>query len=557
MKVLCATLWLIVLGLSTNIYAQPQQIKLVKDIDAGTNMSSFPQVLAALPDSSILFIANDYTHGSELWRSDGTVTGTYMVKDTYPGDAKSSVSNYSLHADNKVFFERVNAGLWVTDGTASGTSVIIPASQELRAGEMIWYKSTLYFVAWDNIAKEWDLWISDGTQAGTKKFKTICPNYTAEKASKFIVAMGKLFFVGSSDTYGDELWVTDGTNAGTYMVKDLYPDTGSGVLSGLHLYKSRLYFRGKESNKATYNIYSADTSSIRILKKINTEENSTAPLFQTPSDDMVIVNNRLMFCTTDTAGNVELWSTDGTDTGTHMMVDANGTIATSYPHFIGVVNNKLVFSAIGQNSVRKLWVSDGSSAGTYVISNVSTAVFRNSSTDIGSGEHKIGSVYDNIVYYLASDNVHGIELWRTDGTDTGTVMVEDFVTGRDGIATQQLYMHGKNLWLSISANSYGTELYLMDARLPLSVKNIINDKQDFATIYPNPNSGSFSVELNKSGFKNGYLKVTDINGRTIYDQSIAQGTQQLLVTLSNTPTGVYMVTVQLDSDVMTQSIVVQ
>src|SRR6202012_6225312 len=75
-------------------------------------------------------------------------------------------------------------------------------------------------------------------------------------------------------------------------------------------------------------------------------------------------------------------------------------------------------------------------------------------------------VYNNRVYFFADDNVHGAELWRSDGTDTGTVMVKDINTapgqgiidlpnfpfGQFAVANNLLFftaddgIHGAELW---------------------------------------------------------------------------------------------------------------
>jgi ELWxxDGT repeat protein len=41
--------------------------------------------------------------------------------------------------------------------------------------------------------------------------------------SNLVAAGGKVFFTASTPTTGTELWVSDGTNAGTRMVRDIWP----------------------------------------------------------------------------------------------------------------------------------------------------------------------------------------------------------------------------------------------------------------------------------------------------------------------------------------------
>jgi len=53
--------------------------------------------------STLYFVANDGTNGSELWKSDGTATGTVRVKDILPGTGSSSPS-YLTAIGGTVYF---------------------------------------------------------------------------------------------------------------------------------------------------------------------------------------------------------------------------------------------------------------------------------------------------------------------------------------------------------------------------------------------------------------------------------------------------------------------
>jgi ELWxxDGT repeat protein len=64
----------------------------VRVADIASGGSSFPRNLRNA-GGILIFTASDGVHGEELWRSDGTASGTRMVKDTDPGTKKP----YTVH----------------------------------------------------------------------------------------------------------------------------------------------------------------------------------------------------------------------------------------------------------------------------------------------------------------------------------------------------------------------------------------------------------------------------------------------------------------------------
>jgi ELWxxDGT repeat protein len=135
---------------------------MVKDINPGS-ASSYPGHLTDV-NGTLFFTANDGTHGSELWKSDGTATGTVLVADINPGSTGS----------NPTSLTNVNG--------------------------------RLYFAANDGTHGE-ELWQSDGTPAGTNMVADIIPGSTGSYPSGLTNVNGTLFFAANDGVHGTELWI--------------------------------------------------------------------------------------------------------------------------------------------------------------------------------------------------------------------------------------------------------------------------------------------------------------------------------------------------------------
>jgi ELWxxDGT repeat protein len=66
-------------------------------------------------------------NGNELWKTDGTATGTVIFKDIAPGALNSYPADFTI-ADGKLYFA-ADDGVhghepWVSDGSLSGTMMI-------------------------------------------------------------------------------------------------------------------------------------------------------------------------------------------------------------------------------------------------------------------------------------------------------------------------------------------------------------------------------------------------------------------------------------------------
>src|SRR4051812_35685973 len=98
----------------------------VRDLNLFT-VNSNPKLFADV-NGILYFQANDGVSGEELWRSDGTSSGTRMVRDLAPG-AAASTPTALYNWNGTLFFAAAGGGafdnqLWKSDGSSGGTVLV-------------------------------------------------------------------------------------------------------------------------------------------------------------------------------------------------------------------------------------------------------------------------------------------------------------------------------------------------------------------------------------------------------------------------------------------------
>ncbi len=202
--------------------------------------------------------------------------------------------------------------------------------------------------------------------------KDINPGSGSSAPWRFIQMNDVLYYAANDGVNGSELWRTDATEAGTYMVKNI----GSGELD----------------------------------------------LCQSTSgcgEESIVMNNILYFKASDAVHGAELWRSDGTDAGTHMLKDINpgiGDCTNSYMNgqYFAVLNDILYFAADEGDNV-ELWRSDGTEAGTYIVKDFAAGL---------SSFPQYITAIDDYIYFRCINAAGNAELWKSDGTDAGSVLLK-------------------------------------------------------------------------------------------------------------------------------------
>src|SRR5262249_56623152 len=96
----------------------------------------------------------------------------------------------------------------------------------------------------------------------------------------------------------------------------------------------------------------------------------------------------------------------------------------SNPQHLTAVDDQLFFAANDGVHGTELWKSDGTAAGTILVKDIRPG-------SSGSYPYSLTAV-DGTLFFTANDGVHGTELWKSDGTTKGTALVPDIRPGSDG-----------------------------------------------------------------------------------------------------------------------------
>lgn len=514
-------------------------------------------------NGKFIFMAFKDTAGYELWVSDGTKTGTKFIKDVYPYSNYSNIF-YPTEFAGKVYFSASHPTygreLWMTDGTDTGTQLVKNIniySANSDPESLTVYNGKLYFTAEDTGHGK-EMWVSDGTLNGTQLFIDINTGKAFAWPRGFTEHNGKLYFSADDGTNGRELWVTDGTANGTMMLKDIVPGSGSGWPGAFFTSGTDLYFRA--TTPATgYELWKTDgtANGTQMITDI-TGDSTDGIKFQESSLAMINFNSKVYFQGTDTARGTELWETDGTANGTKLVKDIRPNMnanRSGSPGGFTEYKNKLYFSAADTSSNIEVWESDGTTAGTKLFKE-----FRQGK--VYGGAARLFTVYKNHLYFKAQLDTGGWQLIRSDGTVAGTKVVRPpTATVQDNCAewfTTQLFINPADsaMYFAAEYTATGYELWKLKdttgSTQPGSVDNI-NSHSDF-TLYPNPNNGTFTLELSKMNFKAASLQVYDITGRLCYHEPINNSKSTIKVNLMS---GTYFVKLLVDDEIMTKKVMVE
>lgn len=391
-----------------------ENASMVADIIPGIG-GSYPAHITVF-NKKLYFMANHPEYGIELWTTDGTEAGTYLVKDIWPGPNGSNTSFIHLYPFN--FIE---------------------------------YNNRFYFLANDGV-HGMELWHSDGSSAGTTLLKDILPGEASafnddfsSAPPLFCVFNNELYFVPETSVYGKELWKTDGTASGTVMLKDINPGPGGSDITELQVSNGYLFFNANDGAHGK-ELWRTDGTSEGTVMVLDLQPQISGETNSNPKDFVSHIDDRLYFiCMRSTEHSscdgqencsllvtVSLYRTDGTEEGTEKIFDFPAGEDPDSDHMITSTEHGLYFRSINGSDNCLLWLHDDTPLNYASVLSVPLSV---SSTvlvgDSASGGNLEVYSYEEQVYNYCQSNPR-VRIVNTGSTPVSNFKVEYYFTVENG-----------------------------------------------------------------------------------------------------------------------------
>ena len=364
--------------------------------------------------------------------------GPYLIKDLR-ADGPSNPRDL-VAVGSRVFFT-ANDGikgreLYVSDGTLAGTrrvKDIWAGAGSANPSQLTLFGDRLIFVARDGVNGP-GIYITDGTFAGTRRFSNRRSCGTG--IDTFVVSAGLVYFARyDSDPFACNLYVTNGTVAGTQMIASNIPGFDRPTA-----YRGRIYF--SDTMTSHLRLWKTAPGTVAGFKLVK-----TFGLGSSLSD--MTVSGRFLFLAAsahDLDNEQVLWRSDGTKAGTKIVTSAAGPLRN--PGALTDFGGVLMLSAMRfENDTvvdPGLWRSDGTLTGTKLVKEFTDPE--------GYGPQDLGVIGDRLFFismrHVEPDTAEAT-LWRSDGTTSGTVALVDSGIGGDRVALgNTIYFGGWQLTMT-------------------------------------------------------------------------------------------------------------
>jgi ELWxxDGT repeat protein len=387
-----------------------------------------------------------------------------------------------------LYFQADAAGdgneLWsYTAGDGSATQVDdINGSDDSYPEWLTVYDGSLYFAA-NGGTDGTELWRYDAGDASATQVDNIDGGSGSSGPTELTVYDGVLYFQANGDADGDELWSYASGDATASKVDDIYDGSSSSIPRSFTVYDGSLYFRAR--------VETGQSNTRRRLFRYASGDGSATKVADIDYDNSVNIENgmtvydpgsgpKLYFDAIEPSGSFGgygLYSYDGPSATLSAEASTNVSVLAEPTSLTSLNGSLYFFAATSATSGIGLWEYSG---GT--VSLIKDSFSFRSLSQI--------TVYDGALYFRAANYNSGTgeELWTSDGTTSGTEIVEDLNSGTDDGMLGTPTVYDGNLYFSGNNGSTGFELYRYDGSNVALVENICSScfngsSPEYLTVY--------------------------------------------------------------------------
>lgn len=394
----------------------------------------------------------NFLSGQELWVTNGTPAGTGLVTDINPGVPSSDPQD--LTAVGSSLFFTANDGtlgreLWLRTPTTTVPLEITPgpSGPSTLSNLTDLNGGQLVFTADDSAGFGTELWISNGTPGGTGRVVDLDPGPGDGAYANLFSTAGLVFFPSDALDDGDELWRSDGTAPGTVKLTELGHGTSGGNIRAMTSFGGLAYFCADDFVHGNELWRTDGTSAGTIL----VQDLSPGTAFGCSAEEELVSLGGSLYFPGHNGSSFGLWKSNGQPGGA-VFVHA----FLSAPSQLTAHGGLLYFVADdGGGAGAELWRSDGTTPGTVLVKDLYPGSLPANVTDLTSA--------GGFLYFGGRSTTTGdFELWKSDGTGAGTAVLKDIVPGAGGSFPQNFGTVGSTVLFTAFDSTGDEEVWVTD-----------------------------------------------------------------------------------------------
>ncbi|HEX4963155.1 MAG TPA: ELWxxDGT repeat protein [Thermoanaerobaculia bacterium] len=387
-------------------------------------------LLVATP-SHLFFTAG--TSSEDVWVTDGTPEGARLLADfeSFPCNpllCNPPSINELIPVGDAVYFMDQRSGhgieIWRSDGTASGTGPLVEFPADAILGDMLRIEGRWLLEIWSPDAQGFVFWTANDDFSHIELL-TGCNGESCPSIEMFLSppdTVGPRLFIGADTSHGRELWITDGTGGGTHRLSDVCP----GPCDAFRPFTSPSVL-GSAAGLTYFRAYPSETADGDRGDELWVTDGTAAGTRRIAGHVSALgtLGDLAYFGASDEdRATSEIWATDGTPAGTHRVATIQRHAPSSGPIFLPSPADNALFLA-WNGSHEALWQSDGTPRGTLPVAGKELAGNRTLETILP----QVGPLrFFTVVRSQGGPHPTALELWRTDGTGSGTRAIADLPT---------------------------------------------------------------------------------------------------------------------------------